>query len=136
MGWSTRAGVDIVFGHSSHHAKAIEVYRGKPIFYGCGDFLNDYEGIEDHEAYRSDLVLMYIVEMGAADRRLVNLDLEPFRIAKFRLNRASGEEAEWLCQRMDRECRRFGGSARLRDEGSPTLSWSNRTPGPVAGMHA
>jgi hypothetical protein len=33
-----RAGVDVVFGHSSHHPKAIEVYRGKPIFYGCGDF--------------------------------------------------------------------------------------------------
>jgi poly-gamma-glutamate synthesis protein (capsule biosynthesis protein) len=43
-----RAGVDIVFGHSSHHAKAIEVHLGKPIFYGCGDFLNDYEGIEGY----------------------------------------------------------------------------------------
>jgi hypothetical protein len=33
------AGVDIVHGHSSHHPKGIEVFRGKLILYGCGDFL-------------------------------------------------------------------------------------------------
>ena len=42
------AGVDLVHGHSSHHAKGIEVYRGKLILYGCGDFLNDYEGISGY----------------------------------------------------------------------------------------
>ena len=55
------AGADIVYGHSSHHPRAIEIYRGKPILYGCGDFLNDYEGIAGYEAYRGDLVLMYLV---------------------------------------------------------------------------
>ncbi len=44
------ADVDIVHGHSSHHVKGIEVYKGKLILYGCGDFLNDYEGISGHEA--------------------------------------------------------------------------------------
>ena len=39
------AGVPVVHGHSSHHPKAIEVYEGRLILYGCGDFLNDYEGI-------------------------------------------------------------------------------------------
>ena len=33
---------DIVHGHSSHHPLPIEVYRGKPIFYGCGDLINDF----------------------------------------------------------------------------------------------
>jgi poly-gamma-glutamate capsule biosynthesis protein CapA/YwtB (metallophosphatase superfamily) len=37
-------GVSIVHGHSSHHAKAIEVHDGRLILYGY-DFLNDYEGI-------------------------------------------------------------------------------------------
>jgi len=36
-----KAGVDLVHGHSSHHPKAIEVYRGKLIRYGCGDLIND-----------------------------------------------------------------------------------------------
>ncbi|MBC7235480.1 MAG: CapA family protein, partial [Chloroflexi bacterium] len=39
------AGVDVIHGHSSHHVKGIEVYKGKPILYGCGDLINDYEGI-------------------------------------------------------------------------------------------
>lgn len=36
------ADVSIIHGHSSHHAKAIEVYHERLILYGCGDFLNDY----------------------------------------------------------------------------------------------
>ena len=53
------AAVDVVHGHSSHHPKAIEVYRDRLILYGCGDFLNDYEGIRGYEAFRADLALMY-----------------------------------------------------------------------------
>ena len=34
--------VDIIHGHSSHHPKGIELYKGKLILYGCGDFLNDW----------------------------------------------------------------------------------------------
>jgi poly-gamma-glutamate synthesis protein (capsule biosynthesis protein) len=51
--------VDLVHGHSSHHPVGIEVYGGRPILYGCGDFLNDYEGIGGEERYRPDLTLMY-----------------------------------------------------------------------------
>ncbi len=40
-----KCGIDLIHGHSSHHVKAFEVYKGKLILYGCGDFLNDYEGI-------------------------------------------------------------------------------------------
>jgi poly-gamma-glutamate synthesis protein (capsule biosynthesis protein) len=36
------AAVDIVHGHSSHHPKGIEIYKQRPILYGCGDFVNDY----------------------------------------------------------------------------------------------
>jgi poly-gamma-glutamate synthesis protein (capsule biosynthesis protein) len=102
------ARVDIVHGHSSHHPKAIEVHRGRPIFYGCGDFLNDYEGISGHEPYRPDLVLAYRVTL-AADGSCRALELLPYRIANFRLNRATDEEAGWLGHMMGRECARFGG---------------------------
>ena len=46
------AGVDIIHGHSSHHVRAIEVYKDRLILYGCGDFLNDYEGISGYEEFR------------------------------------------------------------------------------------
>jgi poly-gamma-glutamate synthesis protein (capsule biosynthesis protein) len=51
-------GVDLVHGHSSHHPRPIELYRSRLILYGCGDFINDYEGIEGYEQFRDDLVLM------------------------------------------------------------------------------
>ena len=35
-------GVDLIHGHSSHHIQGIEIYKGKPIFYGMGDFVDDY----------------------------------------------------------------------------------------------
>jgi poly-gamma-glutamate synthesis protein (capsule biosynthesis protein) len=31
------AGIDVIHGHSSHHPRGIEVYRNKPIIYGCGE---------------------------------------------------------------------------------------------------
>jgi poly-gamma-glutamate capsule biosynthesis protein CapA/YwtB (metallophosphatase superfamily) len=32
-----RAGIDVIHGHSSHHPRAVEVYRDRLILYGCGD---------------------------------------------------------------------------------------------------
>ncbi|KAH7717378.1 polyglutamate synthase [Aphelenchoides avenae] len=60
---------DIIHGHSSHHPMGIEVYRDKPILYGCGDFLNDYEGISGHEEYRSELTLMYFPVVNRKDAK-------------------------------------------------------------------
>jgi poly-gamma-glutamate capsule biosynthesis protein CapA/YwtB (metallophosphatase superfamily) len=39
------AGADVVAGHSSHHMKGFEVYKGKLVVYGLGDLISDYEGI-------------------------------------------------------------------------------------------
>jgi poly-gamma-glutamate synthesis protein (capsule biosynthesis protein) len=108
------AGVDVVHGHSSHHPKAIEIHHGRPILYGCGDFLNDYEGISGHESYQPDLVLAYRITLDPQGR-CSSIELLPFRIAKFRLQRASGGEAEWLAATMDREGRRFGGAVDVED---------------------
>ena len=94
--------VDVVHGHSSHHAKGIEVYRGRPIFYGCGDFLTDYEGISGHEVYRGDLALMYFVELCAAGG-LVTVRMVPLRMRRFALERASRADAEWLKAMLERE---------------------------------
>ena len=44
---NNQGGIDVVHGHSSHHPRPIEVYQRRLILYGCGDFIDDYEGIED-----------------------------------------------------------------------------------------
>ena len=40
------AGCDVVFGHHHHLLRGIEIYRGKPIFYGLGHFVFDMPGLE------------------------------------------------------------------------------------------
>jgi poly-gamma-glutamate capsule biosynthesis protein CapA/YwtB (metallophosphatase superfamily) len=111
---------DLVHGHSSHHPKGIEVYRDRPILYGCGDFLNDYEGIGGHGGYRSDLVVMYLARLRAADGVLAGLTLVPLRIRRFRLERASAEDAAWLCGKLDTQSRPFG--AGVADDGACALA--------------
>lgn len=57
------AGVDLVYGHSSHHPRPIEVYHGKLILYGCGDAVSNYEGIKGFETYRNELRLLYFASI-------------------------------------------------------------------------
>lgn len=103
-----RAGVAIVHGHSSHHAKAIEVYRGRLILHGCGDFLNDYEGIRGYEEFRGDLALMYFADVDAGTGALDALELVALRSSRFRLHAASDEETAWLREALQRESAEFG----------------------------
>ncbi|MGZ3670550.1 MAG: CapA family protein [Bdellovibrionota bacterium] len=110
-----RAGVDLIHGHSSHHPKGIEVYGRKPIFYGCGDFLNDYEGIGGHEQFRGELGLMYFVTFNASDRTLVRISLVPTHIRKLQIRRASRFDAHWLQEVLWRESRNFGTAVEIDD---------------------
>jgi len=100
------AAVDVVHGHSSHHVKGIEVYRDKPILYGCGDFLNDYEGISGYEQFRGDLALMYFPALEAG--RLTRLAMTPARTRRLRVGSPSESEVWWLMATLNREGRRLG----------------------------
>jgi poly-gamma-glutamate synthesis protein (capsule biosynthesis protein) len=96
-------GVDLVHGHSSHHPRGIEIYRERLILYGCGDFLNDYEGISGYDSFRPELALMYFPTVEARTGRLLRLEMVPTRVRRMRVNRASAEEAAWLQAMLDRE---------------------------------
>lgn len=115
--------VDIVHGHSSHHAMGIEVYRGKLILYGCGDLLNDYEGIKGYEEYRPHLGLMYFAEVLPGQGLLCGLEMVPMRVRKFRLERATREDARWLDNVLDREGTAFSTHTNLDDENCLWLAW-------------
>lgn len=108
------AGADVVHGHSSHHPRPLEVYRDRLVLHGCGDFVNDYEGIGGMEQYRGDLRLLHRAHL-AADGTLTDLELVPFRSRRLPLERASAEDTAWLAEVLDRESRRFG--VRLRRDG-------------------
>jgi poly-gamma-glutamate synthesis protein (capsule biosynthesis protein) len=120
------AGVDLVHGHSSHHPRGFEIHREKLVLYGCGDFIDDYEGIGGYEEYRGDLVLMYFPTLDPASGRLTNLRLVPLRMERFRLTRPSRADVGWLTQRMARECGEFGIAFEVGEEGSLTTRWAGR----------
>lgn len=117
-----QAHVDVVHGHSSHHPKGVEVYKGKPILFGCGDFLNDYEGISGYEEFRGDLVLMYFVSMDLRTGNPVSVIMTPMHIKRFRLNYAHSDDVRWLQHVMDRESRLLGGRIERVNERSFALS--------------
>jgi len=118
-----RAAVSIVHGHSSHHAKGIEVYNNRLILYGCGDFLNDYEGIRGYEEYRDDLAVMYFPSVDPTRGELLALEMVPLQIRGFRLIRPSSADITWLQQTLDRESRKLGAGVAQTPEGRLALTW-------------
>jgi poly-gamma-glutamate synthesis protein (capsule biosynthesis protein) len=114
-------GVDIVHGHSSHHVRPIEIYRDKLILYGCGDFVDDYEGISGYEQYRDDLALMFFPSVDRATGHLATLRITPLQIRHLRLNRVSAEDARWLCDTLNHINGPFGVRAHLMSDRALTL---------------
>jgi len=102
------AGIDIVHGHSSHHAKGLEVHAGRLILYGAGDFINDYEGIEGQELFRDDLALLHMPTLEAGGGRLESLEIAAFRLRRFRLEAATPGDRAFLERVLDRESRPLG----------------------------
>ncbi len=121
-----RAGVDLIHGHSSHHVKGIEIYRDRPIIYGCGDFIDDYEGIGGYETFRDDLGLMYFATLDSDTGKLVNLQMIPTQIKCFRVQRASTVGILWLREILNREGKRFGTSVQW--DGNKTLTLEKLIP--------
>jgi poly-gamma-glutamate synthesis protein (capsule biosynthesis protein) len=114
-------GFDLVHGHSSHHPRPLEVYRGKLILYGCGDTIDDYEGIRGHEQYRGDLRLLYLVRVDQSSGRLLDLHMAPLQARQLRLHRASTGDAEWLQRVLDMVSQPFGVRIVLDADGFLTL---------------
>jgi poly-gamma-glutamate synthesis protein (capsule biosynthesis protein) len=125
--WLVASGVDLVHGHSSHHARPIEVERGHLILYGCGDFIDDYEGIAGYEEFRGDLVVMFFARLDATSGELAGLRMVPMQIRKMRLNRPAREDIRWLAGRLALVSAPHGCSAEMASDGSIALHWRGET---------
>lgn len=118
-----KAGIDLVYGHSSHHPKPMEVYRGRLIIYGCGDFINDYEGISGYEEFRDDLTLMYFPSIDPETGALVSLKMIPLQIKNFSLHRASREDTQWLQTVLNREGTHLKTALKVQNDNTLILQW-------------
>ncbi|MFC3577268.1 CapA family protein [Streptomyces yaanensis] len=114
------AGVDILHGHSSHHPRPLEVYRDRLVLYGCGDLVDDYEGIGGYERYRDDLRVLYLVSVEPDTGRLVEARMVPLQARAMRLEHASPEDTEWLRAVLDRFSREFATRVERAPDGTLT----------------
>jgi poly-gamma-glutamate capsule biosynthesis protein CapA/YwtB (metallophosphatase superfamily) len=105
------AGADIIFGHSSHVFRGIEFYKGRPVLYGAGDFVDDY-AIDEIE--RNDQSFIYVMEMTGRIPR--GLRLYPTVIRGCHASVADGVYALSIGQKMAGLCADFHTSTRWNAE--------------------
>ncbi len=92
---------DIVHGHSSHHPLPIEVYHDRLILYGCGDLINDYEGIGPHGSQRSDVGCLYATALDAASGRVKGVEIVPLQLRRFRLGEPDAAARQWALGQLN-----------------------------------
>lgn len=101
--WLIDRGVDVVHGHSAHVLQGVETYRGRPIVYDAGDFVDDYSPKEGFRNKRSALF-----ELAVADGQLEELRLVPVEIEDETVALAEGEAAAWVRETMRERSEEFG----------------------------
>ncbi len=101
------AGADVIFGHSSHVFRGIEFYKGRPILYGAGDFVDDY-AIDEIE--RNDQSFIYVIEMAGGIPRGVRL--YPTLIRGCHASLAEGVYALGITDKMAELCAAFNTTTR------------------------
>ena len=114
-------GADVIHGHSSHHPRPVEVYRGKLILYGCGDAINDYEGISGYEEFRGDLRLLYLASVTAGAGALAALRMVVMQARNMRLRHASSTDSQWMQAALERISQPFGTRISHRPDGTLML---------------
>jgi poly-gamma-glutamate synthesis protein (capsule biosynthesis protein) len=92
-------GADIVFGHSGHVFRGIEIYRGKPIFYCAGDFIDDYM-VDERE--RNDESFIFVVD------DMKRIDLYPTVITDFQARLAPPDRQKEILVKMKHLCEQLG----------------------------
>jgi len=82
------SGVDLIYGHSSHHLRGMEIWNGKLILYGTGDLINDYEGFSNpgEETY-NQCGGIFIVDLAPSTGQLMDLHIVPTYMDRLSLRR-------------------------------------------------
>ncbi|KAF2655523.1 polyglutamate biosynthesis protein [Lophiostoma macrostomum CBS 122681] len=109
-------GVDVIHGSSSHHIQGAEIYNGKLIIYGCGDFVDDYAV---NKEYRNDLSALWrvgveVAEEGQKRLSVKRLELFPNRIKRFQAHQLREDDPDhrWVCKTFKELCKKLGTNIR------------------------
>lgn len=104
------AGADIIFGHSAHVFQGVEIYKGKPILYSTGNFIDDY-AVDKIE--RNDQSFIYLMEIEG--EKIVRLKLCPTVIRNMQARKAQGSEKIEIVAKMKDLCSEFDTRSRWRE---------------------
>jgi poly-gamma-glutamate synthesis protein (capsule biosynthesis protein) len=104
--WLVDRGVDVVHGHSAHVLQGVEVYRGRPIIYDAGDFVDDYVDYVDREGVHNKRSALF--ELVVRDGELDELFVEPTAIVDEAATLADPEIAEWVRDTLAERSAAFG----------------------------
>ena len=96
-------GADIYHGHSAHICQGIEIYRGKPILYDTGNFIDDYAV---HPLLRNDRSCLF--KLMFENGKLHRIELLPVSLSVAHIALARGEEFAAISARMEMLCAEFG----------------------------
>jgi poly-gamma-glutamate capsule biosynthesis protein CapA/YwtB (metallophosphatase superfamily) len=94
------AGADVVFGHSAHIFRGIEIYRNRPIIYSAGDFIDDY-AVDPEE--RNDQSFVFLLETTGGVPRVLRLHPTNINRLHTRLARRTAGEIANRMQRLSRQ---------------------------------
>lgn len=100
------SGASVVFGHSAHVFRGVELYQGRPIIYSAGDFIDDY-AVDSVE--RNDWSFIFLLEV--TYHAPVPLRLYPTVIRSFQAHRAGTDESKVIAGKMADLCAPFGTKA-------------------------
>jgi len=109
-------GADVYFGHSAHVFQGVELYRGKPILYDTGDFLDDYAV---DPLLRNDWSFLFRVTVSRELR--MGVELIPVFLTYARVRQATGTLQESILRRMEMLSAELG-TALTRHQGRLLLS--------------
>jgi poly-gamma-glutamate synthesis protein (capsule biosynthesis protein) len=104
-------GADVYYGHSAHVFQGVEIYRGKPILYDTGDFIDDY-AVDPR--LRNDRSFLFRLSLEGGD--LERLELYPVLLPYARVELAKGDEREAILERMVRLSAEMGTAFGRRGE--------------------
>jgi len=105
------AGADIYHGHSAHICQGIEIYRGKPILYDTGNFVDDY-AVDPLLRNDRSCLFKLMFEQG----KLRRIELLPVSLSVAQVTLARGKEFDAICARMEMLCAEFGTRLMRRDD--------------------
>lgn len=97
------AGADVVFGHSGHVYRGIEIYHGRPILYCTGNFIDDY-AVDPVERNDQSCIFTLVTRQ----HQPCSLRMFPTVIEDCQSRLASGDRAEAIGEKLRQLCAGLG----------------------------